>query len=66
MEGKGSLYDKLVDKTYVKDSLGKTIVIWFLLFTVLSPIIMLLYLVVVIYLIFTEIYPQLMQKKQLL
>lgn len=66
MEGNGTLFDKLVDKTYVKDSLGKTIVIWFLLFTVLSPITMLLYLVVVIHLIFTEIYPQLMQGKSAL
>lgn len=65
MEGKGDLYDKAVDKTYIKGSLKWTIGIWFLLNTFLSPITTLLYLVLTVYLIFTKILPQLMPEKAL-
>lgn len=63
LDGIGTLYDKLVDKTYVKNSLKWTIGIWFVLITVLSPITILLYLGIVVYLILSKFFPEMMQKK---
>ncbi|GAA0494851.1 hypothetical protein [Alkalibacterium indicireducens] len=64
-EGKGTFYDKVVDKTYVKDSLKWTMGIWFLLITVLSPITTLLYLSLAVYLVHNKFFPETIQKKSL-
>lgn len=63
MEGKGTLYDKVVDKTNVKGSLKWTIAVWFIIIVVLAPITAYFYLGLVIYLIFTKIFPQVLPEK---